>query len=532
MNFIKRQIEKLGNFAFIKAVLLSKSGILVSMILAGVLASFGFAPFSSFVAIVAAFSILFLLIFNLNSKKAVFASVLIFFTAQNTITLSWLNFVMEDFGQIPLVLSFLIELCFAVYLALPYALSAALVHTLKRFNKTALTLCFIPIAFCIADFIVGYLFTGFPWMYVGNACIAGPFASYLPLIGVRGVNLMIYVFTAALALTATRRFLCLPVAGIVFLIGVLTMGIKFTQEVFTLNIAVVQGNIKPEVKWDPQNLMPTVSKYWHLTQPYIKENTAIIWSESAIPLFIEESEALLSDLNTVMHDKKALLITGIQHYDLIKRQSFNSITVLGDQEKFDISALQRYDKKHLVPFGEFVPFESLLRPLGSIFNFPMSGFTKGADKQDPFSVFPYKLMPVICYESIFPELIQTADNDAINGIVMVSNDSWFGPTRGPQEHLAIAQIRALELQKPIIRATNSGITSIINADGKIVSTLPENQDLVLEDKVVLTKGATPYSRFGNIPLLVLILVLAFIGFFLGKHKNTAQDTALQHLIRP
>ena len=186
-------------------------------------------------------------------------------------------------------------------------------------------------------------------------------------------------------------------------------------------------------------------------------------------LILEESGDLLNDLNTVVNSKSARLITGIQHIDLDTKESFNSMILLGDKDNFSFDNLARYDKKHLVPFGEIVPFEKYLRPLGSIFNFPMSGFSKGQEQQDPFNVFSFNLLPVICYESIFPELIRNADNAEINGIVMVSNDGWFGKTRGPLEHLAIAKIRALELQKPILRSTNNGVTAIIDAQGNIAS---------------------------------------------------------------
>lgn len=532
MIFIRKFLDNINNLTVLKTFFNSKKGIILSTAASGFLASFGFAPYSSFVAILAAYFLLFLLCFNLTAKKQVFFAVLLFFTVQNAVTLSWLNFVMEDFGKLPMAVSLTIEIVFSCYLALPYALCAVIAFMLAKKAKTAALVCFMPAGFCLADFIVGYLFTGFPWMYIGNAMQTGPLSSYAPLIGVRGINLLAYIFVGALALTATRRFLYLPIAGIIFVFGILTMGIRFTVDAGTLNVALVQANIKPEVKWDPKHIMPSIGKYWDLTEPYVKANTLIVWSESSIPLYIEESLGLLNDLNAVVSDKSARLITGIQHIDLNTKESFNSMILLGDKNTFSVDNLVRYDKKHLVPFGETIPFEQYLRPLGSIFNFPMSGFSKGPEQQDPFNVFSYNLLPVICYESIFPELVRKGDNSDINGIVMVSNDGWFGQTRGPLEHLAIAKIRALELQKPILRSTNNGITAIIDAKGVVNAAIPANEASVLASQVTLTKGLTPYARFGNIPLLIILFITLCCGFIIRNHHSSQLDENLRSLVRP
>ena len=532
MIFIRKFLDNINNLAVLKAFFTSKKGIILSTAAAGFLASFGFAPYSSFVAILAAYFLLFLLCFNLDTKKQVFFAVLLFFTVQNAVTLSWLNFVMEDFGQLPIFASLTIEILFSFYLALPYALCAVISFVIAKKVKTSAIACFMPVSFCLADFIVGYLFSGFPWMYIGNAMQTGPFSSYAPLIGVRGINLLAYIFVGALALTATRRFLYLPAAGIIFVFGILTMGIRFTVDSGTLNVVLVQGNIQPEVKWDPKHIMPSIGKYWNLTEPYVKPNTLIVWSESSIPLYIEECGGLLNDLNAVVNNESARLITGIQHIDLDTKESFNSMILLGDKDNFSFDNLARYDKKHLVPFGEIVPFEKYLRPLGSIFNFPMSGFSKGQEQQDPFNVFSFNLLPVICYESIFPELIRNADNAEINGIVMVSNDGWFGKTRGPLEHLAIAKIRALELQKPILRSTNNGVTAIIDAKGNVSASIPADEASVLSSQVTLTKGLTPYARFGNIPFLIMLFIVFCCGFIIRNHHSSKLDENLRSLIRP
>ena len=200
----------------------------------------------------------------------------------------------------------------------------------------------------------------------------------------------------------------------------------------------------------------------------------------------------------------------------------------------DLDNLQNYDKRQLVPFGEVVPFEKYTRQLGSIFNFPMSSFTHGAYEQKQMFLEQQglSLIPALCYESIFPELMLSLHDENTNGIIMISNDSWYGDTRGPQEHLAIAQMRSLEMQKPMIRVTNSGITAYINEKGEVVKRLPSNVDGALQMNFVPTKGMTPYVRFGNIPLYILLVLLIIIGIYLRSQDQDERIAILKEMVRP
>ena len=404
-----------------------------------------------------------------------------------------------------------------------------------RFYKNVFALCFLPLALIGADFIIGWLFTGFPWMYLGYGLLDGPFSAYAPLVGVRGLSFLFFICAGALALAVERSYVYLPIAGVLFLIALFTQGISYVKDLAPVTMAGIQGNIAQAIKWDPRNTIPTIDKYLDLTHPLIGHNDLIIWPESALPVFIGQVEPLMADLNSYAYERHSPILVGIQRYEP-PRTSFNSIFLLGQAP--ELAAAQIYDKRALVPFGEVIPLESQLRKLGPLFNFPMSSFTKGAYDQAQLQLKQVaaertlNFVPAICYESIFPELIAAMADESTNGIIMVSNDSWYGDTRGPQEHLAIARMRALELQKPMMRVTNSGITAYIDAQGKLVKRLPQNVDGVLQVEFVPTQGQTPYGRFGNLPLYILMVVTALLGLTLRRRDITVEQESLSTLIRP
>ncbi len=536
MKLIAERLEKLGRPVYYQKIIHHPAGYTLIPFLTGLAGTLGLAPFNSWVAMLAVLIVLFFILTVLNRKKEHFCALLFFFTAYHSSSLWWLNFVMMDFGRIPAALSFGVVILFGVYLALPYALLGLLAFKLSHDKITAFNLAFLPSALVAADFIIGYLFTGFPWTYVGYSTLTGPFSSYAPLIGVRGINLLLYISSGAVCLTILRQYIYLPIAGVIVIIGILIKGIVYTHEDERYYpVTLVQGNIAQQVRWSPEMVGPTLSTYINLSLKALNEGRIVIWPEAAIPLLTRDAMPVLSDLNFAAFDAGSYLITGIQHLEIQnkKRIVTNSIITLGDKiNHADELDLKRYDKRHLVPFGEFVPFDEYLRPLGSIFNFPMSAFTEGAPIQDPIKLGDLILNPAICYEAVFPELMYSLDSPEISGILMLSNDSWFGPTRGPEQHLAIAKMRALEMQKPVIRVTNSGITALIGADASTVAAIALDTKEALDIDFKGRKGQTPYSRFGLIPLALMIIVLLCFGCLMLKKGPNSEQQALLKLLRP
>ena len=184
-----------------------------------------------------------------------------------------------------------------------------------------------------------------------------------------------------------------------------------------------------------------------------------------------------------------------------------------------------------MPFGEVIPFKELLRPLGSVFDIPMSSFTRGSFIQEPIEINGLLYTPAICFEAIFPETVAAIDSEKTSGIIMVSNDTWFGPTKAPVQHLNIARMRAMELSKPMLRATNSGITAYIDEKGNVVSSLETDIEGVLKLDFKPVEGQSIYSKVHNIPLYILLLLLTALGFYTSR-KEYKEGSDLSSLVRP
>ncbi len=513
---------------YLVALCLSKAGLFVCPVLLGLAATLGYAPYELWPVTFGTLTLFCMLLSRLTSKKAVFSVTLLYLLSLNTVTLWWLDFVLEGFGGMPLLVSFLTVLLLALYEALPAAILNTLAFAFAKGRTAVFICCFLPLAFILADFTVTYLFSGFPWTFFGYTCMTGPFASFAPRMGVRGVSALFVLAAAATALAATRRYLFLPVAALIVIAGVFTAKIEYVEMQAPEKAALVQGNIEQSLKWDPGMFSHTVATYWSLTRPLLNEYSLVIWPESAVPLYIDLAKELLTDLNAAAAESDTALVTGILRRD--DTHHYNSILALGTAAANGIA--QVYDKRHLVPFGEYTPFESLLRPLGGIFNIPTSNFSTDEANARPLKLGNYGYLPAICYESIFPELMNDERFKESNAIIMVSNDSWFGRTRGPLQHLNIARMRSMEVQKPMLRVTNSGVTAVINPDGSLGGRLPQDEEGVLRAEYTPVKGQTPYARWGNLPLFALMLILLAGGLWGLLFERSKTAKSLEHLVRP
>lgn len=508
----------------------SKAGSFISAALLGAFYSLSIAPVSIWPTAVIAFAFLMMLLSVSQSRKRVFFLTLTYFAVFATVSLNWLNFVMEGFGQLPPLLSNTVVVVFSIcYIALPYAVLNTVAFAMSKGRKAVFIICFMPLSFILADFVTGFLFTGFPWLYSGYSCTEGPLKNYAPLAGVRAISALLYIMSGAIALTALRRFLFLPVAAVILLLGILLEGISFVTPQKSISVTMMQGNLEQSVSNDPAKVQQVVSTYYELTKDRLQKDRLIIWPESSMPFAIEYGKPLVSAINQELALSGAVLVSGILSVPDGKN-AYNSIVTLGNSQDSALPPL--YHKRALVPFGEIIPFADLLRPLGSIFAIPNSSFSYGEKLQEPIKVLSHNFIPAICYESIFPELIQIMDSSSVNGIIMISNDTWFGPTKAPMQHLNIARMRALELQKPMLRATNSGITAYIDEKGNIASTCEADIKTRLDVEFVPVKGQTPYSRFGNLVLYIIMLLLLAFGIAGLFHKEDAAAEQINKLIRP
>lgn len=261
-------------------------------------------------------------------------------------------------------------------------------------------------------------------------------------------------------------------------------------------------------------------RYLELTRKHYPIDIAI-WPESALATLegSASSQQFLDLANSSASINEAAIITGIINYNFETREYFNRLLVLGKQESdsgYYYGSSNKYDKNHLLPIGEFVPFEDLLRPLAPFFNLPMSSFTRGDYVQPNLSANGLNFLSLICFEIAFPKQLAANFQRDTDFILTVSNDAWFGASHGPDQHLEIAQMRALEFGRPVLRATNNGLTAVAESNGEIFAIAPQFEEAVLKVDVAKSVGITPYSRFGEWLNLLWLALFSLVLWLRNK----------------
>lgn len=432
--------------------------------------------------------------------------------------ISWVHVAIADFGGLPLILSLLLMLVLVAYLALFPALAGYLNH---KWNKFLGPFALVP-AWLLAESLRGWMLSGFPWLSIGYSQLQGPLAGFAPVLGEFGIQIIVLLLvSASLYKYKSGLITLLTIAVSAFLLQQVTWYKNKTESV---QLALVQGNIEQSIKWQPDNELPTMQKYLALTTPYFEKSDLIIWPEAAIPRLEILANDFLVEMDMLAASSDSAIVTGLVDYQPETNFAYNNLVVLGKKRSQDqyghykYLGTNRYAKHHLLPIGEYVPFESVLRKLAPIFDLPMSSFSRGTYQQNNLIANDINLSPAICFEIAFPEQIRANLYPDSQFILTVSNDAWFGDSHGPWQHLQIAQMRALEFAMPVIRATNNGVTAVVDSSGNIVAQLPQNTADVLEHELQLVESATPYKRFGNAITWILLVILT--GLALWRNKRS------------
>ncbi|WP_300332351.1 apolipoprotein N-acyltransferase [Accumulibacter sp.] len=434
---------------------------------------------------------------------------------------SWVFVSLSVFGGLPMPLAGLATVLFCAVLALVSAPVGALFIRLAPDGRLRRGLLFAGL-WTLAEWTRGWLLTGFPWLAAGYSQVPpSPLAGYAPLVGVFGVSLA-SALGAALIYEVGRRWLtvdhcstravlrwcpALPLLGLAALFGggEYLSAVRWTEPVGDkLSVALLQGNVAQEMKWRPERLVESLQTYYRLAE----ENPArlTVMPETALPAFLEQIPlAYLEALRELALRQNGDVLFGIAVAD--GRRYANSALSLGTAGE------QRYDKVHLVPFGEFVPpgFAWFM----ALVDIPLADFTRGARRQPPLLLAGQRVGVNICYEDAFGEEIIDALPTATL-LVNLSNVAWFGDSLAPAQHLQIAQMRALETGRVMLRATNTGMTAIVNPDGRLQAVLPPFTRAALVGEVQPYAGATPFVRWGNWPIVVLAAV--FVALAAGRRR--------------
>ncbi|MFD1007099.1 MULTISPECIES: apolipoprotein N-acyltransferase [Oceanisphaera] len=440
----------------------------------------------------------------------------------------WIHNSMTIFGGLPLWAAFLLVALLAAYLSL---YTAAAVWLAQRLVPTPRwrALLVLPALLILADWLRGWVLTGFPWLWFGYSQLDGPLAGLAPIIGVQGISWLLTFSAAALWLGVRRnsRWFWWPGLGALMLwaAAFATNYIQWVTPTQSSRFALVQGNIEQSLKWVPGQLELSLERYMTLTLPE-RQADVVIWPESALPASEQQLAPWLQQVDLLMRERNQSLVTG-----LVSQPSsgdvYNSVITLGKNViPYELEHSNRYYKQHLVPVGEFMPFGDLLRPLAPFFNLPMSSFSRGASGQSDLTAAGRQLSVAICYEVAFPSLVRNNMKPDTDYLLTLSNDTWFGQSIGPWQHQQIARMRALELGRPLIRATNNGVTLITDEKGRVMSSLPQFESGVLNAQVMGMTGLTPYARFGSTPLLAWLLISGLFGATQGRRQHRGRQRKL------
>lgn len=428
---------------------------------------------------------------------------------------SWIYISIHDYGFTGMPLAILMTMFFVMGLSLLPALQLTL---FKRGFCNISPVWSFPALWVLFEWVRSWILTGFPWLFAGNALVDSPLSPWLPVGGVYLASfilimsgVLIYRFVVQkLRLRTLLAYLIIVFAGSHLLNGM--QWVTPTAEK-PLKVAMVQGNIDQNKKWLPQHRDEFLLLYRDLTQD-IQNADIVIWPETSVPMLIQQSRAYT---NRILADLPAgtAFIAGMPERatpaGIRPAQYYNAIMARGDAQGI-------YRKQKLVPFGEYVPLESMLRGAIAFFNLPMSSFTAGEAFQPELTAKGFTVAPFICYEVVYPEFVRQRATDS-DLLITISNDSWFGRSAGPLQHLQMARVRAAENGRYMLRSTNNGVTAVIDYKGRITDTSPQFEQAIVRGEVWPMQGQTPYNQLGSAPLLIFLAALLLIQFVISRRSR-------------
>ncbi|OOF49367.1 apolipoprotein N-acyltransferase [Rodentibacter genomosp. 1] len=500
-------------------------------IFSGVIGVFAFSPFDYWgMAYVSLFGLLY--VAKTPKKSTALLGTFLWAMGFFCFGVSWLNVSIHQFGGASLGVSYFLVGLLSAYLALYPMLFTYLVQRFKV--KSAVIFAVI---WTFTEFLRGWVFTGFPWLQFGYTQIDSPFAGIAPIFGVDGLTFFTLwasavIFNGTFAVLKEKNIKLLVVnvlqLAVVGCLATYTKNITFVKSVEdkALTVTLAQGNIEQNLKWDPAYFYSTLEIYQKLIAENLGKSDLIVLPESALPTLENHIVPFFESLDRVAQEKKTEIMIGTVYQDIESGKLLNSIVSAGNPDfPYRLSTNNRYSKHHLVPFGEYVPLETWLRPLNSVFNLPMSAFQRGEAIQPSFIAKQRAFSPAICYEIIFGEQVRQSVKKDTDYLLTISNDAWFGDSIGPWQHLQMARMRALELGKPLIRATNTGISVFIGAMGEVLAQASQFVETTLTYTIAPTEGKTPYSVLGNMPLYglsLLFLMLRGLMMFIRRRMNLSE----------
>lgn len=485
------------------------------------------------------------------AARTVALNAVLFGFGQFALGLYWLYISMHEYGGMPLAMAIFAVLVLALALSL-YGMAACLLARWLLRGRVSLeprvvigTAALWASCWTLGEWLRGTLFTGFPWLNIGYAHVEGVYAPWAAVAGVYGVAWLAAFASAGVALTVLGRnsgkeVQAATALALSLLAGV--AGIVLSHVAWArahgepVLVRLVQGNIPQSQKFDPALIDRGIADYMMLARLAPKEAgrepDITVLPETVVPLLQNRvSPRVWEDWLAVARERSTTLLMGVPLHERAgghDRYTNSVVAFAGDATPESIAAATlplRYDKIHLVPFGEFIP--TGFRWFVDMMQIPLGDFDRGPVGQRPLAIAGQQVAPNICYEDVFgEEIIQSVKGDVTGGgasiLVNVSNLAWFGDSWSLRQHLQIARMRSLETARPMLRATNTGMTAAIAADGRVRAVLQPHVKGVLDVEVQGAQGLTPYVRWGNMPVL-LLCGLVLVGGAIWPSRSSASN---------
>ena len=436
-------------------------------------------------------------------------------------TVYWTSSVMRQFGDIALPVAVALMVLLAAYLALYPAIFALLVHRLEsRFGLSALWLA--PAVWATTELGRGYLFTGFPWVLLGYSQVTVlPVAQVASVTGVYGLSFLVVLVSVALVMPvlaagSARWRGPLVVAALVAALagwGSLRLNANdLVREGTPLRVAVLQGNIPQEQKWDPERAASIVERYMEMTRQAARQGARlIIWPESSLPYYFEEGSHGDALRQLAFTTRTYILFGGDQIERGNPPRYYNSAFMLTPNGV--VAGV--YRKVHLVPFGEYVPLKNLLFFAGPLVE-GVSDFSPG-DRVVRLPVDGHPITTAVCYEVVYPNLARDAVRLGSQLLTTITNDAWYGRSSAPWQHWAQASMRAIEQGRYLARAANTGVSGVVDPYGRVTMESAIFQQVALIGEVELLTGLTIYARIGD-AFVYACAVATLVAFLLARRR--------------
>ena len=479
---------------------------LIFLTLSALLYVLSYSPYNYKILIFVSLIILIITIESLSSKKK--ALYLLYYAfVFHLIGVSWLSQSLFNYGALDYLGSLFVTLIFILIISLPYSL-VGLFHKSVVNNKFS-NINLFALLFVVVEFIKSSIFGGFPWLLMGHSQNETIFNIIYPTFGSYAVTYFIILISAIIAkgyLLKAKSYLF----HILFFILIYYSVPMYTSDKESshnekISFTIYQPNIYPEDSYNSAKHSDIQKKYINFLNQK-KSSDLIILPETIVPYELLKDNPLYKKIKDITN-KDRTIITGLFTRD--DEKIFNSMVFFSEN-------LEVYNKRKLVPFGEYTPWYNTFIKLAQSLDVPLSNLSHGQDNQQDILFKGIRLIPVICFESTFPNLVNSSNNREL--IINISNDSWFGNSLAPHQHLQISQIRALEFNRFILRATNTGISAVINNNGKVINYIPNNTEGTITGTVSINNNRTIYSQYGDIGILML-LFLSLLSKVLTRRKS-------------